>query len=225
VNIVNKARKFVVSIVSFTMLVALTACGEGEEQAPAATGGQSIGDVVACLLFYVWINGSCEPNPDNPPPVEPPPDTEPEPNPDTWSLTYIVDLEPNDTLDTAQPATIATRTPQDEYVGFIVRGTVNGQSDVTDAFIFTASVSRDYRFNLCQENGCAQSGDIDVNKAFYRVLDQDGTVLLTTQGDELSRNATHMHIDAGVVYYITVMAGDTMGLDLEYRLSIAEIAN
>lgn len=216
-------------VASIAITAMLAACGGGDGEAPPPPDGPSLGDVLLCAVFFVLINGACVPDPDNPPPDSPPPDDEPPPDggsgsdPDqpTWAMTWIVDIEPNDTIDMAQPARIASRTPPDEYVGFIASGNVNDQSDVTDVFVFTAEVSRDYRFNLRLPDN---SAPMDVYAAFFRVLDQNGNVLLSTQADEIGRNFAMMHVDAGVAYYVMVVAGDTVSADLDYRFSMAEIA-
>jgi hypothetical protein len=63
---------------------------------------------------------------------------------------------------------------------------------------------------------------LDVGIAFLSVVDQFGTVLLSSQGDTVNRNVQKMSIDAGVLYYVMVVAEDTMNEDRDYNLTVVE---
>lgn len=223
----NTIRNLTASLVMAAMVAG---CGGGDGGGSPADGGTSLAQVALCLGLLIWVNGECVESSDEPASAAPFPITNdssadagpPADNKDTWTLTYVVEVEPNDTMDMAQPARVATRTEQDEYVGFFARGMLNDQGDVTDVYVFTAEVSRDYRFNLRTPDGGAP---LDVYAAFFRVRDQGGNVLLTTQANELSQNHAIMPIDAGLPYYVELVAGDTVGADLDYRLSVAEVAD
>ena len=230
-NIMTRTRKFVACIALVAMLPVLSACGggggggDGEAPAPADTGGQSVGDAIVCVFLYILLNGECVPDPNSSPPIEPPPEDDGDTgaNPGTWSVGNMSELEPNDTLGNAQPVTFPTLAPLDEYVWVYIKGTLNDQSDVVDSYIMTVPASGDYSLALChREDGCNL---IDVYTEFFRVLDQDGNVLFTSQADELGRNHVHMYMDAGIVYYLTINAGDTLGVDLDYKLSIRQLEN
>lgn len=231
-----KLRKTVTTVALAAILPALAACGGGgggdDAPEPTPSGGTSVGEFIICGVLFMLIDGACVPKsgssssstPSEPPPSEPPPADETDR--DTWTLTYITELEPNNDLATAQPAMIATPAAGDEYGGFLLHGTINDQSDLTDVYIVTPVRSAEYGFRLCERNnGCDGGGTVDVVAAFFRVLDQDGKVLLTTQADELGANRAIMRFDAGIVYYITINAGDTMAVDLSYKLSFLEVAN
>ena len=78
---------------------------------------------------------------------------------------------------------------------------------------------------LCPPEGstCSDNSGIDTLTAFFRVLDQGGNVLLTSEADTDDGNSRHTTFDAGVLYYLTVDAGDTMGVTVDYRLFVYEI--
>ena len=233
----TKTRKLAVHIALAAILPALAACGDdsgGEVSPPADPGGQSLGEAVLCGAVYLFSNGtsSCGSSSgsttsggslyDSGAPAVPA-----EPNDqDSWLKIRISEIEPNNTLAMAQPASIPTPTAPHEYGGILITGAINDQVDLTDVYITTPSRSGDHGIFLCPDTlaGCGGYGRLDVYAAFFRVMDQDGTVLLTTQADELGKNSVQMHLDAGVVYYIEVNAGDTTGIDLPYKLYASETA-
>ena len=226
-NIMTRTRKFVVCIVLVAMLPVLSACGgdDGAAPAPADTGGQSLGDAIVCVFLYILLNGECVEDPNNAPPTEPPAEDDGDTgsNPGTSTIGSMSELEPNDTLGNAQPVVFPVPAPMDEYVAIKINGTLNDLSDVVDSYILTVPASGDYRLSLCERELVCNR--IDVYAAFFRVLDQDGSVLFTSEADELGRNVMQMYIDAGVVYYLTVNAGDTLGIDLDYKLTIRQLEN
>lgn len=130
------------------------------------------------------------------------------------------EFEPNGDLLNGNLPSYAVRTSPDQRIGWYVTGSVNDVTDITDAFAFTPSQTREYAVSLCPPGSSACNGDtgIDTLTAFFRVLDQDGKVLLTSEADTESGNGQRMTLDAGVLYYLTVDAGDTMGVTVDYRL-------
>ena len=209
------------------MLTVLSACGgdEGAAPAPADTGGQSLGDAIVCVFLYILLNGECVSDSNNAPPTQPPPQDDENTGftPGTWCVGSMSELEPNDTLGNAQPVVFPFCAPLSEYVWVYIKGTLNDQSDIVDSYIMTVPASGDYQLSLCQwADDCYGR---DIYAAFFRVMDQDGHVLFTSQADELGYNNVDMYLDAGVVYYLTVNAGDTLGVDLGYRLSMRQLEN
>ena len=91
-------------------------------------------------------------------------------------------------------------------------------------FAFTPNQTRNYNLALCPPNSgiCNRDTGIDTLTAFFRVLDQDGNVLLTSEADTVNGNRHGMTLNAGVLYYITVDAGDTMGVTVGYRIFVYE---
>ena len=136
----------------------------------------------------------------------------------------IIEVEPNNDLSMANAASMPSRTKPENRVGFFTFSTINDMSDTVDAFAFTVTETRAFHINLCPPGdgpGCPTKG-LDVFTAFFRILDQSGNVLLTSQADELQGNIHSFTFDAGVLYYVTVLAGDTMTADVEYKLGIFE---
>lgn len=130
-----------------------------------------------------------------------------------------VELEPNNDLMNANLPMYATRQIPDQPIGWIEVGTINDADDVRDVFAFTPVQAREYMLVLCPPEGtaCTDTDGIDTLTAFFRILDQDGNVLLTSQADTENGNRHQMMLDAGVLYYATVDAGDTMATAVGYR--------
>ncbi len=167
----------------------------------------------------------------------PPPPTTPPPPPTTPPVTVYTsplilssafDVEPNNSISAASVASFPTPFFPEQNVGFSVRGTINNLTDGIDTYAFTAVRSRTFRFELCssQEASCTllltADRSLDVEIAFLTVVDQFGTVLLSSQGDTVNRNVQKMSIDAGVLYYVMVIAEDTMNEDRDYKLNVFE---
>ena len=130
------------------------------------------------------------------------------------------EVEPNDSISMAQPVSIPSPSATVDYVGFQVNGTINNLADGADTFSFTASRTRVFSIRLC-DSSCPlvfQGGSLDVAMAYFDVLDQTGNVLLSSQGDNTAGNYREINIDAGVLYYIMVLAEDTMNAAQNYSL-------
>lgn len=132
------------------------------------------------------------------------------------------ETEPNDSRDNANPMDYPTRAGSITHIGWVAAGSVHETADTVDYFVFTAPMSRDYTVRLCPPNGspCHGTGGLDTLTAFFELLDQDGNVLLSSRGS--ASNAYEVAIDAGVVYYARVIASDTMGVSVDYRLQAFE---
>ena len=135
------------------------------------------------------------------------------------------EFEPNGELANANLPSSATRNTSDQTVGWVVAGSINDVTDITDAFAFTPNQTRGYYLSLCPPEGstCSGNSGIDTLTAFFRVLDQDGNVLLTSEANTDDGNRHRTTFNAGVLYYLTVDAGDTMGVTVGYRLFVYEI--
>ncbi len=134
------------------------------------------------------------------------------------------ELEPNGDIGNANLPSYPARTSTDQEIGWYVVGSINDLTDITDAFAFTPMQTREYVLALCPPEGSTCDGNtgIDTLTAFFRVLDQDGKVLLTSEADTDNGNQHRTTLDAGVLYYLTVDAGDTMGVTVDYRLFVYE---
>ena len=65
-------------------------------------------------------------------------------------------------------------------------------------------------------------GSVDVAIAYFSVVDQSGTVLLTSRGNTVNGNVQHLHVDAGVLYYVAVTVEFDVLEEQEYRLQVFE---
>jgi hypothetical protein len=142
------------------------------------------------------------------------------------SLHANQEFEPNGELASANLPLSATRSTPDQKIGWYVAGSINDVTDITDAFAFTPNQTREYNLALCPPEGSTCSGNTGIYTltAFFRVLDQDGNVLLTSEADTDDGNRHRTTLDAGVLYYVTVAAGDTMGVTVDYRMFVYEIS-
>ncbi len=147
------------------------------------------------------------------------------PPPTSGNRSYLMDgseMEPNNELINANIPRFATRTDPNDQTGWIVTGTVNDVGDTRDAFAVTPRRSYRYRIALCPpgERACENLIGMDPLTLFWRILDQDGNEITSTQG--AYSNKAHVMLDAGVLYYVVVDAGDAMGVNVEYRLYVYE---
>lgn len=114
--------------------------------------------------------------------------------------------------------------PSEEgQVGAFVNGAINGASDQADHYTFVRERARNFRFQLCPPDIriCERTGTIDTLTAYFDVLDQDGNVLLSSQA--ATKNIQDMRIEAGISYYVRVVAGDTMGTTVSYGFTAYEL--
>ena len=114
--------------------------------------------------------------------------------------------------------------PGTDYVGFGVLGDVNDLVDVADYFLFTAHRDHAFTVRLCP-SFCDPVGGgpyIDTSVAYFEVLDQTGTLLLSSQGDIEAGNDQVIQITGGLVYYLAVFTEDTVGATQSYTVEMVE---
>ena len=227
------------AVLSVFPIIAACGGGGGEEDSSGSTssgsgstssGGGGLGYAVVCFAtLLVSGNDDCVTaavsggssgsvnSGGSSPPTPPPPTSGGSDN--TIGILGNVEVEPNNDLINANPVAFAGSTGK---VGFYVDGTVDDVSDQADFFTFVRSRAREFRFQLCPPGVmiCEQSGSIDTLTAYIDVLDQDGNVILSTQAAK--SNVDIMSIDAGISYYVRVVAGDTMATTIGYRLTAYE---
>jgi hypothetical protein len=137
------------------------------------------------------------------------------------SVRYVLnpEYEPNNDTMNANALMIATSPSPD---GFSADGAVSDVSDQWDTYSFARRNSRYFRFVLCSDGQrlCNEYGEIDTLTAYIDVLDSNGNVLASTQAG--SRNFLETPINAGLTYYVRVVAGDTMGATVSYHLTAHE---
>ena len=225
------------SLILITLL--LGGCGSSGD-----SGGDGCGLALAVLTLGIgciaqdlgipitYGSGSSGPTTTSPPPptTPPPPSTTPPLTVRTSPLilSRALDVEPNNSISTPSATSFPAPFFPEQNVGFSVRGTINNLTDGIDTYAFTAARSRTFTFELCSfpEASCTllltADRSLDVEIAFLSVVDQFGTVLLSSQGDTVNRNVQRMSIDAGVLYYVMVVAEDTMNEDKDYKLNVFE---
>ncbi len=198
------------------MAVLVVGCGGGDGDEPAArnttsSGGSSLVDFlygVGCFLVTNGQSGCLEDNE----PTQPYVPVVNEPSP--LVLSEVFDYWSNDSLSTATGAYFPTPLVPDQKIGFYVNGRLDNLTDGVDTFAFTAARSRTFTFRICRLdsttadgycNLSSSRGTLDVAIAYFSVLDQYGTVLLSSQGNTVNGNILHMRIDAGVLYYVMVI--------------------
>lgn len=157
-----------------------------------------------------------------PPPTGPGDDTTPPPPGSGIAALVNDELEPNNSRANANVMGYPTRSGSITHIGWSANGSISDTDDAVDYFSFTAPMSRDYTLRLCPPSGSACHGTtgLDTLTAFFELLDQDGTVLLSSQA--AAGNSYAMPIDAGVAYYVRILAGDTMGAAVNYSFQAFE---
>jgi len=151
----------------------------------------------------------------------------PERNEDLWITPWVYgadDIEPNDSISTASPARLNSRLPGSRG-GFSVRSTFNTVNDPIDVFVFTLHTSANIEFTLCFGETLCRTGHsnrIDVGTAYINLLDQNGTLIWSAVDAAQSGNLREIWLDAGIPYYVELIAADTMGSDIAYRFSAIE---
>ena len=148
----------------------------------------------------------------------------------TVEVTIRDEIEPNDSLALADAHTLPTHGANADYVGFGVIGDVNDTDDSADYFIFTASRAHVFTVQMCEFVAigvppCSPLGAseiIDTSIAYFEVLDQNGVLLLSSQGDVALGNFQEISIDAGIPYYLAVFAEDTVGVAESYQIEMIE---
>lgn len=132
------------------------------------------------------------------------------------------EMEPNNQLINANVPQFAHRIDRDDQTGWIVDGSASDLDDTRDAFALTPRRAYRYRISLCPpgERACENVIGMDPLTLFWRLLDQDGNEITSSQGAHA--NKTHVMLDAGLMYYVVVDAGDTMGASVEYKLYVYE---
>jgi hypothetical protein len=227
----SRKLKNLYKLATLSVFSLLAACGGGEDD-PGPQAVETGPNLLACGLAVVtggdtdtWCSGSGGSDGTSGSGDSTPPPTAPPTNSGTIYLLVHNEVEPNNQIASANPVGWGSRKAADDGVGWIMNGTSHDIDDQVDAFTFVAERTMYFRIFLCPESGseCERStGDHDPITVFFRVLDQDGNVLETTQGGGLGHNNIRIQINAGVVYYVTVMAGDTMGAAVEYNLRMYE---
>ncbi len=146
------------------------------------------------------------------------------------SFPFVDEVEPNGDISTAYPVSLGTLAVPEDRVGTIVLGSINDTSDLVDTFSFTSSRTIPFFFKLCEASCNTGSGNdkdgnpdsLDVMLANLSVIDANGNVMMTTNGNNRTENYGEVCVEGGVITYIAVRADNTMSSDQEYRVSAFE---
>ena len=128
----------------------------------------------------------------------------------------------------ANPVTFPTPLSATQSVGFHVNGTYSNLSDGMDTFAMVANRARTFMFQLCASSAaedCNQvfpDGRLDINIAYLNVYDQGGMLLMTSQANTIDGNLLQMQANAGVLYYVMVVAQNTGNSVQNYYLRVHE---
>jgi len=134
------------------------------------------------------------------------------------------EFEPNDSIQQADSQTMPVPGVTADYVGFGVFGEINDTTDVADYFLFTPHRDHVFTVQMC-ETFCDPVGNgqrIDTSVAYFEVLDQDGTLLMSSQGDISAGNYQEVSTTGGLVYYLAVFPDDTVGATAGYYVEMVE---
>lgn len=140
------------------------------------------------------------------------------------------EIEPNNDLSEADAHTLPAHGSNADYVGFGVIGSVDDTTDPVDYFIFTVPRAHAFTIKMCPNvtggiPSCAPFSTteiIDTSVAYFEVLDQNGVLLLSSQGDIASGNFQEISLDGGVAYYLGGFAEDTVGATKHYVIETVE---
>lgn len=104
--------------------------------------------------------------------------------------------------------------------GLAIAGTITGDSDVTDQFVFTPPQSGRYGVYLC-DGSCDQVLESAVLNIM--VFDQSQTTITATPLGTQSEQGVTVNMDAGLAYYVAV-SGYNLNLSTSsYQLAIVPI--
>jgi hypothetical protein len=133
-------------------------------------------------------------------------------------------MEPNNDLMNANIPQSANRPDPSDQTGWMVNGSANDFNDTRDAFALTPNRAFRYWIALCPPGdvaACSGPVGMDPLTLFWRLLDQDGNEITSSQG--AFSNKTLVTLNAGLLYYVVVDAGDTMGVNVQYKLKVFEM--
>jgi hypothetical protein len=116
-----------------------------------------------------------------------------------------------------------TRSNYDDKTGWYLEGKVDDVNDTRDAFALTPRRAFRYRIELCPpgHGSCIPDIGMDPLTIFWRLFDHDGNEITSSQA--ASSNRQYVNLEAGLMYYVVVDAGDTMGTRVGYRLYVHEL--
>jgi hypothetical protein len=185
-------------------------------------------NLTALALVLLLMLGACGGGDGRDPgcgPTSPPFGTRP-----SASISFNFEVEPNDDLTNANSQTLPTHRPGGGQVGFGVVGSLGDAMDAVDFFLFTAERAHEFDIELWASpqfivDACVPvivDSLVDPSVAYFEVLGQNGTLLLSSQGDTAVGNMQEIALDAGVPYYVAVYAEATLNATQRYYVLAVE---
>lgn len=206
-QIQNAGTKLISRAVMCGLLTVLAACGSNKEPEAceqARRGFFPLINALACLT-------GAENNVSGKPGLSG--TTGYSPNPGQDIAHQIGEYEPNSSLNNANPVSLTSD-------GLAIAGTITGDSDVTDHFVFTPPQSGRYFVYLC-DGSCDQVLESAVLNIM--VFDQSQTTITGTPLGSQSEQGVTVNMDAGLAYYVAV-SGYNLNLSTSnYQLAIVPI--
>lgn len=229
---ISGKRTLAVTILAILPLV--TACGgdSEEEEAPPVFDEPDFQQTCYSWIAYYDDPAACQGGGTGVGSSTPPPDagsTPPGPGSTATSgsasgISALIhdEAEPNDTLANANVMGYPTRTGNASRVGWSVNASIDATGDAADHFVFSATVAHNYLVRLCPPSGtlCHGTDGLDSLTAYFDLLDASGNVLLSSR--DSGTNVRQWSIDAGVAYFVRVVAADTMGVPVAYSFQAFE---
>lgn len=207
-------------------IIALTAACGGDEggddgNSSASTGGGSGGALMCFAYLLVSGDDQCLSSITSSSGSSSSSGGSSTPDSSSTAIRYVLnnEFEPNDDWMNANPLVMESSPAPD---GFSADGDVNDVSDHADTYSFSRRMGRNFRFKLCSQGQrtCNEYGEIDTLTAYIDVLDSNGSVIASSQA--AARNLVETRIQAGLTYYVRVVAGDTMAVTVSYHLTANE---
>jgi hypothetical protein len=129
------------------------------------------------------------------------------------------EAEPNDSLQTASslvfPSQVAAEPPAADVEGSIHRA----DGDGADFFVFTPPTSGDYHVYLCNDPVACLRGTASEDWDLV-VFNQDFAIIANTNPGVVYERKVMLPLDAGLPYYVGVIANDTDSQPWHYNLTI-----
>jgi hypothetical protein len=121
-------------------------------------------------------------------------------------------------LDTANPVAFPS-VSGDTVPGIKITGSVQDESDASDYFILTPNQSGTYLVYLCADTCTEQPMD---SMVAISIIDQFGTVIVENPLFEESTKFLMANLDAGLPYYVQIIAFNTGEQAYPYELVIID---
>ena len=135
-----------------------------------------------------------------------------------WTSTRHADIEPNDSVDQAMPVVLQANT------SIFLTGTVNDADDTADVVALGVLSSQgQVAIYLCRAVNSCLLPFLQSNEIYIELMDQNGTLIATTDMMQTSNGHEIVFIPAaGLGYFVAVRAKDTGGQNFAYQLNITD---